>query len=359
MIDIVFQATAAGGTLDASTNATTVVLRGNSGDDLLIGGSGDDRLDGGSGHDGIVAGAGNDAIFAALSPMAFGTVDGGSGIDSLYIALNGDQYTPDVRLALSALKTFITSTVVADPGARFTDGTLHLDMTGVERAFIRLDGVVTDLAYFSLPEVPPGTPQTGPLGGTVTVHATDALYDYASAVSGLGATPPVSLDIGTGTGRAVTLSDVVGSFSFGEGAVGDAPLATGPDGADLFGGAGTLMGATNGLAGLTTPSNGMLVGVFLDGHEQDAGHVTPAALDFRSLGEGFATLAPAIDQPFFIGDGLTGTGATQTFLAPDAARTLVLGVVDGTRFQGSPGAYADNSGFVTAHVAVQDHVWGG
>ena len=39
------------------------------------------------------------------------------------------------------------------------------------------------------------------------------------------------------------------------------------------------------------------------------------------------------------------------------ARTLVLGVMDGTGFHDAPGAYADNSGTVTAHVVVQDHVW--
>ena len=68
------------------------------------------------------------------------------------------------------------------------------------------------------------------------------------------------------------------------------------------------------------------------------GHVAPAALDFRSLGEGFASLAPAIDQPFFIGDGLDAAGAAQAFLVPDAARVLVLGVLDATAFHGSPDA---------------------
>ncbi|WP_431267801.1 hypothetical protein [Dankookia sp. P2] len=103
----------------------------------------------------------------------------------------------------------------------------------------------------------------------------------------------------------------------------------------------------------------MLVGVFLDGHEQDAGHHAPATLDFTSIGENFASLAPALDQPFFVGDGLDSAGHTQAFLVPDAARILVLGVLDGTGFHDAAGAYADNSGFVTAHVAVQDNVWAG
>ncbi|MFC7472898.1 hypothetical protein ACFQS7_00925 [Dankookia sp. GCM10030260] len=346
MIETVFQATAAGGTLDASTHATPTVLRGSIGDDRLIGSAGDDRLSGDFGHNDIFAGAGADQIHSLLSPLAFDSIDGGAGIDSLYIALTSEDYTPAVRLGLSALKTFITGTVVTDPAAHFSNATLQLDMTGVERAFIRLDGVVTDLAYFDLPPA-------GPPSGDVTVRATDALYDYASNVSGLGATTPPGFDLGSGTGRSVTISNVAGGFLFGEDM-----MATGPDGSDLFAGAGTAINPTDGLAGLVAPSNGMLVGVFLDGHEHDPGHVAPATLDFRSLGEGFTSLAPAVDQPFFIGDGLDAAGAAQQFLVPDAARMLVLGVIDGTGFHDSPGAYADNSGTVTAHVAVQDNVWG-
>jgi hypothetical protein len=353
MTETVFYATAAGSTVDASAYMSPVVLRGSFGDDRLVGGAGADRLGGALGHNEIFAGAGNDQIHTVLSPFAYNSVDGGAGTDSLYIVLNSDQYTPSVRQGLSALKTFITSTVVEDPAAHFSNATLHLDLTGVERAFTRLDGVVTDLAYFSLPETTIDDAPAKSLGGAVTVHATDSLYDYAGNVSGIGATAPVSVDLGTGTGRSVTLADVSGGFAFSPGAP-----PTEPDGADLFGGIGTAMDPAAGLAGITLPNNGMLVGVFLDGHEQDAGHVAPAALDFGSLGAGFATMMPAIDQPFFIGDGLDAAGAAQSFLVPDAARVLLLGVLDATAFHGSPDHYADNTGFVTANVVVQDHVWG-
>lgn len=348
MIETVFHATATGNTLDGSAYTIPVVLRGSTGDDRLVGGAGADRLGGNLGHNEIAAGAGNDQIHTVLSPLSYDSVDGGAGTDSLYIALNGDQYTPSVRLGLSALKSFITSAATQDPAAHFSDATLHLDLTGVERAFIRLDGVVTDLASFSLPEATHADPPVA----EVTVHATAALYDYAGTVSGSGATAPVQVDLGAGTGRVVTISDVAGGFSFGNGT-----MATGPDGSDLFAGAGTAIDPTDGLAGLVAHSNGMLVGVFLDGHEHDAGHAAPPTLDFTRLGEDFASLAPDIDQPFYIGDGSDAAGHQQAFLVPDAAHTLVLGVVDGTRFHDVPGAYADNSGFVTAHVAVQDHVW--
>ncbi|HEY3242752.1 MAG TPA: hypothetical protein VGM03_05305 [Phycisphaerae bacterium] len=40
---------------------------------------------------------------------------------------------------------------------------------------------------------------------------------------------------------------------------------------------------------------------------------------------------PGLRQPFFIGDGLTGTGsgAVQQFLVPDGATRLFLGTIDG------------------------------
>jgi hypothetical protein len=64
------------------------------------------------------------------------------------------------------------------------------------------------------------------------------------------------------------------------------------------------------------------------------------------LGEAFATLAPAIGQVFFVGDGLTGTatGTAQQFRAPAGATRLYLGFADGYRFVGAPGYYGDDSG---------------
>ena len=40
-------------------------------------------------------------------------------------------------------------------------------------------------------------------------------------------------------------------------------------------------------------------------------------------------------------------------------KIALLGILDATAFHGSPDHYGDNSGFVTANVAVQDNIWGG
>jgi hypothetical protein len=77
-----------------------------------------------------------------------------------------------------------------------------------------------------------------------------------------------------------------------------------------------------------------LVGVFI-GSSVPSGPA-PAQLDD---GMSFTSLAPGLDQIFWIGDGLTGTGtgSVQSFLAPSGATRLYLGVVDGFGWYNNPG----------------------
>ena len=70
-------------------------------------------------------------------------------------------------------------------------------------------------------------------------------------------------------------------------------------------------GAGHGLSNLTTPMNALL-GVFLG--PGAPGGTAPAALDASGAND-FTTSAPLLNQVFFIGDGLTGTG-TGTVQAP-------------------------------------------
>jgi hypothetical protein len=64
--------------------------------------------------------------------------------------------------------------------------------------------------------------------------------------------------------------------------------------------------------------------------------------------------SPALNQPFFIGDGLTGAGfgSVQTFHVLDDATRLYLGFADAFFFQGLPGWYDDNTGSFTAVFTV-------
>ena len=111
-------------------------------------------------------------------------------------------------------------------------------------------------------------------------------------------------------------------------------------------------GPYGGLSGIRQPGAGALVGVF----ETATGPVgpAPATLDFTVMGTNFTTLAPALNQVFYIGDGLTGdgSGAVQQFNVPAGATRLLLGCADACSYNGSPGCYSDNSGVFTVSLEV-------
>ena len=112
-----------------------------------------------------------------------------------------------------------------------------------------------------------------------------------------------------------------------------------PDGEDL---GSHYLGAENGIADLTAPFVS-LVGVFLGPNAPDESAVPPP-LDFRNAADqDYLVLAPALKQPFFIGDGLTSSGAVQQVIAPAGATRLFLGVMDAY-------SWYDNEGAFTVHV---------
>lgn len=98
-------------------------------------------------------------------------------------------------------------------------------------------------------------------------------------------------------------------------------------------------GAQNGIANLTAPFDS-LIGVFLDASQPDASSA-PSALNFSTLGTSFLSLSPLLKQPFFIGDGLTGTGtgAVQDFIIPSGATRLFLGTMDAFGWFNNTGSF--------------------
>jgi hypothetical protein len=97
-------------------------------------------------------------------------------------------------------------------------------------------------------------------------------------------------------------------------------------------------GALHGIAGLVAPIDS-LIGVFLGkGHPAD--RAVPEALDFSDPAtRSFGTLAPALQQPFFIGDGLGADGLPQVFYPPPGASTLYLGTMDAWGWYNNGGAF--------------------
>ena len=144
------------------------------------------------------------------------------------------------------------------------------------------------------------------------------------------------------------LDPAVGGISFFNGF---GPPLFGPDG-----GAGgvTNLSAFGGISGFLSDGRGPLVGVFLDNNIPSAG--PPATLDFTAggLGTDFLMLTPALGQVFFIGDGVTGGGTFQQFIAPAGATRLALGIPDGFSFVGVPGAYDDNDGAYRIRIGINE-----
>lgn len=122
--------------------------------------------------------------------------------------------------------------------------------------------------------------------------------------------------------------------------------ANGPEGGADFQ---TDISSLAGLSGIKGPGDMFLVGVFLSGVEP-AG-TGPDRLDFTTgAGTNFSSIAPSLNQVFFIGDGRNSGGAVQSFIAPSGATRLYLGFADGVAFTGAPGAYGDNGGFLSLSV---------
>jgi len=137
------------------------------------------------------------------------------------------------------------------------------------------------------------------------------------------------------TGHATYTFSVSGSVNHG------APLPfAAPDGEDL---ASHFLGAENGIADVAAPF-ASLIGVFLGTNSPDQ-NPAPPPLDFSSAtNRDYLELAPVLQQPFFIGDGLTSSGAVQQVIAPIGATRLLLGVMDGYH-------WADNEGTFTVEVS--------
>jgi hypothetical protein len=146
------------------------------------------------------------------------------------------------------------------------------------------------------------------------------------------------------------------SFSSVTGAVGcNFALTNGADGS-CFPGVSTTITSYGGLSGISANGQNMfLVGVFLDNTEPSG--AGPAVLSYSfgtpgGLNTTDASFSPEINQVFFIGDGLTGTGSgqIQNFLVPDTADRLYLGFADS--FDSVPSYYADNVGSLTATFSI-------
>ena len=185
---------------------------------------------------------------------------------------------------------------------------------------------------------------------TLTVQATDDIY----AVGGIlpatifPGTFPASVNFAADPNEILTFSSVAGRVGC------NFVITNGPDGT-CFPGVNTTVTSYGGLSGIDVyRANFFLVGVFLDSRAPSG--TGPPVLRYNygtagSLNTTDAGFSPEVDQVFFIGDGLTGTGTgqEQIFDVPANATSLDLGFADS--FDSVPSYYADNVGSLTATFA--------
>jgi hypothetical protein len=91
-------------------------------------------------------------------------------------------------------------------------------------------------------------------------------------------------------------------------------------------------GAENNISDILNVPVDALVGVFL-GAGVPAG-TAPSPLDFSIIGLNYTSLAPVVDQVFYMGDG-----STESLTVPTGATRLFLGTMDGYGWYNNPGAF--------------------
>ena len=183
---------------------------------------------------------------------------------------------------------------------------------------------------------------------TLTVTATSDIYGAGQASLPATIYPgtfPPSDSFTAGPNQILTFSNVTGMVGC------NFVITNGPDGT-CFPGVNTTVTSYGGLSGIDVyQANFFMVGVFLDNSAPSG--PGPLVLDYNygtasSLSTGDSNYSPLLDQVFFIGDGLTGTGTgtEQIFNVPTGANRLYLGFADS--FDSVPSYYADDVGSLTA-----------
>ena len=166
---------------------------------------------------------------------------------------------------------------------------------------------------------------------------------------GTGGQLPPLYNFAAAAGQVLTFSKFKGSVNFS----GSPVTSTDGIGDGRAFLAGTNISSEGGISGIRNDNAiAFLVGVFLnDSAPTGSG---PLALDFTN-NTSFAQLSPQLNQTFFIGDGLTGSGLgnIQSFLVPEQATRLFLGFADGFNVQGAPGYYNDDTGSLVANFDIQ------
>ncbi len=194
----------------------------------------------------------------------------------------------------------------------------------------------------------------GPAQASVTVSAAASIYDAGNVSPLYGSSLPPAISILAGT-SFMQFSNVIGCDTCAASTSGCITINGGGNFNDADGN-GAAVSSSNStgagsISGIIAPGAGYLVGLFVAAGGPSG--AAPFAPNFLPGGISFASLAPQLDQTFFIGDGLTGdgTGSVQNFYVPTGATALYLGISDACSYSGAPSCYSDNTGTFSVTVS--------
>lgn len=149
-----------------------------------------------------------------------------------------------------------------------------------------------------------------------------------------------------GAVSSLTFSAVTGTITFGS-----AGGYNGPDGGTGYSGL-TAVSSVNNLSGINySGRTAFLLGVFIGSTEPSGS--APATLSYTTTSADAAAFTPALQQVFFIGDGIGASAVTQNFHVPTGATRLYLGFADafdGSAVTGQTGWYDDNAGTLSVTI---------
>lgn len=124
---------------------------------------------------------------------------------------------------------------------------------------------------------------------------------------------------------------------------------------NLYGPAGSTLSTADirsvgGISGYHGPA-GALAGVFI-GADIPTG-TAPAEFNYTDGNIDFTAKVPLLNQIFYIGDGYSGS-VLRSFIVPDSATRLAVGIVEAAGWQYNSGFYVDNSGSFNVNISVYD-----
>jgi Flp pilus assembly protein TadG len=192
---------------------------------------------------------------------------------------------------------------------------------------------------------------------------TDSTKLYSSDLQNnepYGSPTPFTLSVNPGSTITLSASGTASNHGYlagdsgtytADGNSGTSPYSDDAANPGLAQGTETTSGTENGLSNIIAPLNSML-GVFMDQNgatyganstqETSEAHApaTPSGLDFTDqTARDYSSLSPMLNQPFYVGNGQTSTGGTQTVVVPANAYTLFLGTMDGHEWSNNVGGF--------------------